>query len=154
VYLKVPIYAVAFVCTAFTGYFADKVPQHRGIIVAGWLSLSMITSICICVIYDFKARYALLVLMAAGFWSSNALSLSFASSTFSTMPAEVRAIALAVVNAMGNLAQIYGAYLFPTTDAPKYLKGFGVISGMLGVGVITYTALQVVLSRRGKREFE
>jgi hypothetical protein len=92
--------------------------------------------------------------MVAGFWSSNALSLSFASSTFSTMPAEVRAIALAVVNAMSNLAQIYGAYLFPTTDAPKSLKGFGLISGMLGVGVITYTILQVVLSRRGKRGFE
>lgn len=55
--------------------------------------------------------------MTAGLWSTNALSLSFASSTFAHMSREVRAVSLAFVNAMGNLAQIYGAYLFPSEDA-------------------------------------
>jgi hypothetical protein len=87
--------------------------------------------------------------MAAGLWASNALSLSFASSTFGDMHPEVRAIALALMNAMGNLAQIYGSYLFPSADAPKYLKGFGVISGMLGVGVITYIVMQIIVRRKG-----
>lgn len=107
----------------------------------------MITSIIVCVVYNFTARYALLVLMAAGLWSSNAISLSFASSTFGSMDAEVRAIALAVMNGMGNLAQIYGAYLFPSVDAPKYLKGFGVISGMLGFGVFVYIVLHILVRR-------
>ena len=64
------------------------------------------------------------------------------------MPPEVRAIALAIVNGMGNLAQIYGAWLFPSEDAPKYLLGFGVISGMLGIGVIVYTVVHVIVRRR------
>ncbi|KAL8999118.1 MAG: hypothetical protein Q9169_002006 [Polycauliona sp. 2 TL-2023] len=34
-YMTVPIYAVAFVCNAFTGYFSDKVPHYRGIIISG-----------------------------------------------------------------------------------------------------------------------
>lgn len=63
------------------------------------------------------------------------------------MPNEMRAISLAFVNAMGNLSQIYGAYLFPSTDAPKYLMGFGVISGMSALGVITYAVLHVLLKR-------
>lgn len=84
-----------------------------------------------------RHRYALLVIMAAGLWSTNGLALSYASSTFSSMPRETRAVALAFVNAMGNLAQIYGAYLFPSKDMPKYLLGFGVISGMCGFGVCT-----------------
>lgn len=75
--------------------------------------------------------------MAAGLWSTNGLALSYASSTFSSMPRETRAVALAFVNAMGNLAQIYGAYLFPSKDMPKYLLGFGVISGMCAFGVFT-----------------
>ncbi|VTT82059.1 unnamed protein product [Fusarium fujikuroi] len=133
-YMTVPIYAVAFVCTAISGYFADRISNYRGLIIAGWLSFSMITSIAVCVVYNFTARYALLVLMAAGLWASNAISLSFAASTFGSMDAEVRAVALALMNALGNLAQIYGAYLFPSDDAPKYLMGFGVISGMLGFG--------------------
>ncbi|VUC27881.1 unnamed protein product [Clonostachys rosea] len=146
-YMTVPIYAVAFVCTAVSGYFADKVPQWRGIIIACWLTFSMITSILVCVLHNFTVRYALLVLMAAGLWSSNALSLSFASSTFGSMDAEVRAIALAVMNGLGNLAQIYGAYLFPSKDAPQYYMGFGVISGMLGFGVCVYITMHILVRR-------
>ncbi|RYO41394.1 hypothetical protein AA0111_g1025 [Alternaria arborescens] len=147
-YMTVPIYAVAFVCTAVTTYFADAISHHRGLVIASWLGFSLITSILVCVIYDFKARYALLVLMAAGLWASNAVSLSFASATFGSMQPEVRAIAIALVNAMGNLAQIYGAYLFPGDDKPKYLMGFGVISGMLGFGVVVYIFLHVALRRK------
>jgi MFS family permease len=146
--MTVPIYAVAFVCTAITTYFADSISNHRGIVISSWLSFSLITSILVCVIHDFKARYALLVLMAAGLWASNAVALSFASATFGSMEPEVRAIALALVNAMGNLAQIYGAYLFPADDKPKYLMGFGVISGMLGFGVVMYLFMHVAVRRK------
>ncbi|KAL6709805.1 hypothetical protein ACN47E_000590 [Coniothyrium glycines] len=147
-YMTVPIYAVAFVCTAVTTYFADSIANHRGLVISAWLAFAMVTSILVCVIYDFTARYVLLVLMAAGFWSSNAVSLSFSSSTFGSMDPEVRAIAIALVNAMGNLAQIYGAYLFPDNDKPKYLMGFGVISGMLGFGACVYVYMHVALRRK------
>jgi hypothetical protein len=70
-----------------------------------------------------------------------------ASSTFGAMPNETRAIALAFVNAMGNLAQIYGAYLFPSEDKPKYIMGFSVISAMCAVGVVTYALMHVALRR-------
>lgn len=147
-YMTVPIYAVAFVCTAVTTYFADSISNHRGIVISCWLCFSLITSILVCTIYNFTARYALLVLMAAGLWASNAVALSFASATFGSMEPEVRAIALALVNAMGNLAQIYGAYLFPADDKPKYLMGFGVISGMLGFGVVVYIVMHVAVRRK------
>lgn len=107
----------------------------------------MVTSIVVCAVYNFTARYVLLVLMAAGLWASNATSLSFASSTFGSMDAEVRAVALALMKAFGNLAQIYGAYLFPDSDAPKYLMGFGVISGLLGFGVCVYVVMHVLARR-------
>lgn len=147
-YMTAPIYAVAFVCTAITTFFADRVSNHRGLLISSWLAFALITAICVCVIYDFTARYVLLVLMAAGLWSSNALALSFASATFGDMEPEVRAIALALVNAMGNLAQIYGAYLFPADDKPKYLMGFGVISGMLGFGTFVYIFMHVAVRRK------
>jgi MFS family permease len=136
---------VAFVCTATTGYFMDRFSHKRGLVLACWLSVSLVCSAVIVGVYDFTARYALLVIMAAGLWSSNALALSYASSTFGEFPNEARAIALAFVNAMGNLASIYGAYLFPDHDAPKYLMGFGVITGMCALGVVTYGSLQFLL---------
>jgi MFS family permease len=146
--MTVPIYGSAFVCTAISGYLTDFVPNKRGLIIAGWLCISVICSIITCVVYNFVGRYVLLVIMASGLWASNALSLSYASSTFGSMPNETRAISLAFVNAMGNLASIYGAYLFPSNEAPKYLMGFGVISGLCAVSVVSYAALHVFLKRQ------
>ncbi|KAF6807552.1 vitamin H transporter [Colletotrichum plurivorum] len=147
-YMTIPIFGVAFVCTAITGYFADQHSKWRGLIIGAWMSVAMICSIVICVVYNFTARYALLVIMASGLWASNGLSLSYASVSFKDMPTEVRSISLAFVNAMGNLAQIYGAYLFPSSDAPKYLMGFGVISGLCFTGVASYIALHVLLRKK------
>lgn len=145
--MVVPIYAAAFICTAVTGYIADRHQRYRGYILGTWMTVAMVCSIVTCAVYNFRARYALLVIMASGLWASNGLALSYASVTFGEMPNEVRAICLALVNAMGNLAQIYGAYLFPSSDAPKYLMGFGVISGLCFTGVVSYLALQVLLRR-------
>jgi MFS family permease len=146
-YMVVPIYAVAFVAVALTGYFCDKIPEYRGMVTALWLAASMVCSIVVCVVYNFTARYVLLVFMAAGLWASNGLALSYAGATFGPMQQEVRAVSLAFVNAMGNLAQIYGAYLFPSDDSPKYLMGFGVISGMCAFGVACYAVSQVLLRK-------
>lgn len=147
-YMTVPIYGVAFVCTAITGYLTDKAIRFRGLVIAGWLTVSVICSVIICVCYNFVARYVLLVIMASGLWATNALSLSYTSSTLGSMPNETKAIGLAFVNCLGNLAQIYGAYLFPSNDAPKYLMGFGVISGLCSVSVVTYAVLYAVLRRK------
>ncbi|BCS20356.1 uncharacterized protein APUU_20788A [Aspergillus puulaauensis] len=144
-YMVIPIYAAAFVCNAIVGYFADHHQRHRGFFLVAMMLVAMVCSIVICAVYDLKARYALLVIMAMGLWASNGLSLAYASTSFGDMPREVRAISLALVNAMGNLAQIYGAYLFPDDDKPKYLMGFGVISGLCFTGVLSYLALQIFL---------
>ena len=64
------------------------------------------------------------------------------------MSRETRAVSLAFVNAMGNLAQIYGAYLFPSEDAPRYIMGFSVVSAMCAFGVVVYAVLYM-LARRG-----
>ncbi|CAG9940608.1 unnamed protein product [Clonostachys rosea f. rosea IK726] len=150
-YMTIPIFGVAFVSTAVTGFFADRYAKYRGLILGAWMTVAMVCSIIICAVYNYTARYALLVIMASGLWASNGLALSYASVTFATVPDEVRAVSLAFVNAMGNLAQIYGAYLFPSTDAPKYLMGFGVISGLCFTGVASYIALHYLLARYQSR---
>ena len=63
-FLTIPIYGAAFVCTLITSYFGDKVPAWRGLIIAAWLTFSLACSIAVCTVYDYTARYALLVLMA------------------------------------------------------------------------------------------
>lgn len=142
-----PIYSTAVVFVIVTGYLNDKIPNYRGAVIAAWLSLAMVCGIIVCAVDNFTARYVLLVFMASGLSASNALSLAFASSTLGLMQQETRAVSLAFINAMAGLAQIYGAYLFPSHDAPKYVMGFGVISGFCAVGVATYATAHVLFRR-------
>lgn len=107
--LTVPIYGVAFVCTAITSYFSDKIPTWRGLVVAVWLAFSLVCSIIVCTVYNYTARYVMLVLMAAGLWATNGGTLAYASSAFAGMHPQARGVSLALVNALGNLAQIYGS---------------------------------------------
>ncbi|KAI4592637.1 hypothetical protein KJ359_010539 [Pestalotiopsis sp. 9143b] len=150
-YMTIPIYVASFIVTIIVVVFMDKYPKWRGLVLACCMGVSCLCAIITCAVYNFHARYALLVVMASGLWASNGLSLAYASSTFSTMSAEVRGISLAFVNAMGNLAQIYGSYLFPSKDSPKYLMGFGVISGLCFTGVASYFALYIFLRRYPQR---
>lgn len=167
-----PIYGVAFIATGVTSYFSDKVPNWRGIIIASWLTFSLLCSIIVCAVYNFTARYVLLVLMASGLWATNAGTLAYASSAFGGMHPQARGVALAMVNALGNLAQIYGSvrfspnhivcsamkltrnaqYLFPEKDGPKYIMGFSVISAMLAVGVVDFLFLHVWFRRRQRTQ--
>lgn len=41
-----------------------------------------------------------------------------------TFPAEKRAVAIALINSLGNSASIYGVFLWPASDAPRYIPGF------------------------------
>ncbi|KAJ5572410.1 hypothetical protein N7450_009394 [Penicillium hetheringtonii] len=152
--LTVPIYGFAFVCTGITSYFSDKIPSWRGLVIACWLAFSLICSIIVCAVYNFTARYVLLVLMAAGLWATNGGTLAYASSAFAGMHPQARGVSLALVNALGNLAQIYGSYLFPDSDSPKYIMGFSVISAMLAVGVVTFAGLHIWFRRRTRSVIE
>lgn len=116
--MTVPIYGVAFIATGITAYYSDKVPTWRGLIIACWLTVSLICSIVVCAVYNFTARYVLLVVMAAGLWATNGGTLAYASSAFAGMHPQARGVALAMVNALGNLAQIYGSVGFLQNVVP------------------------------------
>lgn len=55
---------------------------------------------------------------------------------------------LAIMNGFGNLAQIYGSYLFPSTDAPRYLKGFCAYAAILCVGGGLYLTAYFVFRKK------
>lgn len=48
-------------------------------------------------------------------------------------PAEKRAIAIALINSIGNSSSIYASWLWPGRDAPRYTAGFATTTSWLGV---------------------
>jgi hypothetical protein len=131
--VTVPLYVSSFLIAVPVAILADKVYAFRPIIAAGAMLLGALFCALSAGIYALIPRYVFLVFI-------NPLALSFASVSMGSLDPETRAISLAFVNGLGNLAQVYGSYLFPVEDAPKYLKGFGAYAGLLSLGAGVYVS--------------
>ncbi|RAL59817.1 hypothetical protein DID88_000446 [Monilinia fructigena] len=69
----------------------------------------------------FAPRYLAMCLMVGANYSGYVVALSWISNVLPRPPSK-RAAALAGINALSNVAQIYSPYLYPNTDAPRYAK--------------------------------
>ena len=65
-------------------------------------------------------------------WSATPLFLSYALSNFKQR--EQRAVSIAIINGLGNLASVYGSYIWPSKSAPRYKVGFGCTTGFILFG--------------------
>jgi len=149
-YMTVPIWVVGFVFTMICGFGSDRIPQYRGLLIAGCLFLLMVMAIITCVVYGFTARYVFLAFMAGGIWGAYAQLIAYSAELFQDRPPEVRAVVVGLVAMAGNTGYIYGAYLFPREHAPKYLLGFGMVSATAGVASIIHMLIWAKV-RRAKR---
>ncbi|KAJ4304745.1 hypothetical protein N0V90_000272 [Kalmusia sp. IMI 367209] len=137
-YMTVPLYIVAFAIAVPTCILADRITSYRPILITAALILGAVFCALTAGIYAYIPRYVFLCFINSAIWTANPLALSFASVSLGPLHPETRAICLAMINGMGNLAQIYGSYLFPSEDAPKYLVGFGTYAGLLTFGAGIY----------------
>ncbi|KAM7213823.1 vitamin H transporter [Rhypophila decipiens] len=147
-FMTIPIWIMAVISAVLVGYLADSFPLRRSLMMGACMGSAAVFSSLVCVIQSPHARYGLLFFMAGGVWSSIALYLSLLAVTFSDMHPEARAFALALPGAVGNLGNVYGAYLFPGSDIPEYFMGFGVIAGTLGAGAVLFFVFHLLLRKR------
>lgn len=79
---------------------------------------------------DAAHSYVFICFGGAGIWTATPVFLSWMITMFDGR--EKRAVSIALVNGFGNLASVYGSFLWPSTDAPMYHIGFGVTTALLG----------------------
>ncbi|KAH8748894.1 pantothenate transporter liz1 [Diaporthe sp. PMI_573] len=138
-YMTAPFYGVALVIAVTLCIIADKLPSYRAIFTSAvLLFLGCLFSALSAGITSPTARYVFLCFINAAVWSANPLSLSYTTTVVGPVQPEVRAICLAIVNGMGNLAQLYGTYIFTSSKAPGYVMGFSVYSAVFAVGAAIY----------------
>lgn len=139
--MTAPFYGVALVIAVTLCIIADKVPKLRALFTSGVL---LIFGCLFCAlaagILNPTARYVFLCFINSAVWSGNPLSLSYTSTVLGPVEPEVRAICLAIVNGMANLAQLYGTYIFTSSEPPRYLMGFSVYAAIFAIGSAIYLA--------------
>jgi hypothetical protein len=146
--VTVPLYVSAFLIVVPVAIFADHIYAYRPILCASSLIVGSVFCALSAGIYAYIPRYVFLVFINSMIWTANPLALSYASVSMGPLDPETRAISLAIINGMGNLAQIYGSYIFPSEDAPRYLKGFGTYAGLLALGAGLYVTAFFSIRKR------
>ena len=121
-YMTIPIYGVAFFCIIIFCFLSDW-KKERSLFIFIAAAVAAFSFIVTASVSSLKVKYAFLCFAVGGVYAASPLTLPWVSSVF-RYPAEKRAVAIAVVNALGNSAAIYGSFLWPSEDAPAYLPGF------------------------------
>jgi MFS family permease len=141
-WMSVPIWTVGTVFLIVLPYTADRFHDRRWHIT-GAMALAFLSAI-ICFQVDHNpTRYAFLAFCIAGVYSSLPLIMIWVSDVIE-LPAEKRAVSIAIANSVGNLSALYGSRLWPTEDAPQYAKGFTAIACFTGVGALLAAAGPII----------
>ncbi|KAI4865365.1 MFS transporter [Hypoxylon rubiginosum] len=96
------------------------------------------------------ARYVACFIFPVGAFSANSVIVGWASSTLSQTE-EKRAVILAMTNVFGHIGYIYGAYLWPDSDEPRYGIGFGASAGFAFLSICCAWVMRTLLIHDNRR---
>ncbi|EJD54999.1 MFS general substrate transporter [Auricularia subglabra TFB-10046 SS5] len=134
-FMTVPIYAVALTFSVAISISADR-RRERAWHIAIPAFVATVCFIVEAAVLNHAARYTLLCFGAAGIYTAVPLILAYLG-TIVSYPSEKKAITQAIVNMFGNLASVYGSFLWPKTTAPRYAMGWAVTSSLcFAAGVV------------------
>lgn len=132
--MTAPLYVVALAIAVPTSILADKFSTKRSLFVSTIMAIGTVFCALATGIRAYIPRYVFLCFINSAIWTGSPIALSYATSSLGPVDTETRAISLGIINGMSQLAQVYGSALFPSSDAPEYLKGFGTYTGLFAVG--------------------
>ncbi|KAK2731097.1 major facilitator superfamily transporter [Colletotrichum kahawae] len=118
-------------------------------ITAG-LSVAIVGFAMTCGSQNNAVRYTATFLYATGAYSVGSVILGWVSNTLSQTP-EKKAVAYSLVNVTANLAYIYCAYLWPSSDGPKYMMGFSSMIAFAATSIMCAWVMRVWLMRVNKK---
>ena len=120
-YHTIPLYAAAFVFILTASFLSDHY-KNKPMFISGFAFLGMICFIICVASTNHMVQYVFIIFGLASIYCICPLILIWVPNVIA-FPAQKRAVAIAFVNAMGNSASIYGVFLWPKTDAPRYIPG-------------------------------
>ncbi|KAK8850548.1 hypothetical protein IAR55_004466 [Kwoniella newhampshirensis] len=121
-YHTIPLYASAFVCILGFCWGADYF-KRKPLFITIAASLGTVFFIIVTATTNHMVQYVFLIFAFGCVYALPPLTLTWVPNILGH-PAEKRAVAIALVNALGNSASIYGVFLWPAKDAPRYIPGF------------------------------
>ncbi|RYP46717.1 hypothetical protein DL769_011371 [Monosporascus sp. CRB-8-3] len=94
-------------------------------------------------------RYAACFVFPAGAFSVNSVITGWIATTLS-QSREKKAVALAATNVFAQIGQIYGPYLWPKSDGPRYLIGFCASAAFSLLSLLLCWVMRFLLQRQNR----
>ncbi|KAG8163013.1 hypothetical protein KVR01_007491 [Diaporthe batatas] len=121
-YMTIPGYAFAVVCILVGCFTADYLQMIWPVLTvmsgSGFVFFVATTAST-----DGMVRYVLGIFAFGTIYGCSPLTKTWISHVLSH-PSEKRAVAIALINALGNGSSIYGSFLWPDKDSPRFTPGF------------------------------
>ncbi|GME64920.1 mfs transporter [Neofusicoccum parvum] len=146
--LTAPPYILCMITAYLVSWSSDRAGE-RYFHVTAPLYVAIVAFILAASTTATTPRYIAMVLMIPGFWSSWSLVFAWTSSSI-PRPASKRAAALAMVNAVANSANIFGSFMYPKSQAPRYVIAMSVNTATALVAIVAATVLRFILARQNK----
>ncbi|KAL2839730.1 major facilitator superfamily domain-containing protein [Aspergillus pseudoustus] len=131
-YHTIPAYMAALVYVVACCYLADLY-KCKWQFVCGLSGLGCVLFIAVATVQNNRmAQYVLTIFAFGTIYGCSPLVKTWVSDVI-PQPAAKRAIAIALINGIGNASSIYSTWLWPDKDAPRYIPGFATTTSWLGV---------------------
>lgn len=138
--LTAPPYILAVVFTFLWARHADKTGERFWHVVAPMV-VTLVAFIIAVSTLNTGARYFSMVVMVPSLYCSFTTILSWMSNSCPRPPLK-RAIALSLMNCLSNSTSIWNAYLYPSTDAPRYTVAFSCNCVFIVLSILCAVALR------------
>ncbi|KAH9434782.1 hypothetical protein MCOR02_003745 [Pyricularia oryzae] len=131
------------------GWSSGRLHERTWHITVG-LALAVVGFVLAAAEMSVAGRYTACFIFAAGAYSVNSVIIGWASSTCSQTK-EKKAVVLAMTNVAGQIGYIYGAYIWPSTDEPRYTIGFSASAAFALGSIACAWWIRVMLVRENKK---
>ncbi|KAH8891484.1 MFS general substrate transporter [Thozetella sp. PMI_491] len=147
--LTAPPYFIGMIISITNNWSADRL-QNSSFHVMWPLLLAIIGFVIAPSTLNTGARYFAMTLMIAGGHGANAVVLAWTQKTM-LRPRIKRAAAVAFVNAVGNISQVWTSYLWPDSDAPRYVLAMSVNASFGVATILLALFMRLILQRANKK---
>ena len=144
-----PPFLLAGIAGILTGISSGRFHERTWHITVGLL-LAIVGFIIAASEMSTAARYTACFIFPVGAYAVNSVIIGWASSTLAQTK-EKKAVSLAMLNVAGQFGYIYGPYMWPKSDGPRYAIGFGASAGFCLLAIGTVWVMRWVLKRDNKR---
>ncbi|KAI1327643.1 allantoate permease [Xylariaceae sp. FL0255] len=147
--LTVPAWVATFLVSLLVTYTSGRFGD-RSIHIMCLMVLAVAGNIIAISTLNAGARFFAVFLLPVGAVSAYQIIVAWVANSF-PRPLVKRSACISIANLLGNAGNIYGSYLYPSSEGPRYLQG-GIATAVFAfaVAVLAFT-VRMVLARQNKK---